>query len=359
LSALTVLASTPITGTPLSQLVQNAGGKVWVEDFPNSVSITALVPPDRVNAVVRAMTADFFAPVVDDAGFALGQRDDLQYVLYRSYDPSQAIQNAVSGAVFAGGPFHDGTLAPTAAISAITVPQVRTFAERAFRPGNAVLVLTGNLGDFTADYATRDSAAPTAEPLLTQPVTSAPADVQKTANVPGLGLGWPGPPITDEASATALDFVANALFAPKTGSVTAALGSLKADVDGTYLTYHDPGLFVVSISGDDAAAARPIVLRAIAQAATPMSPSAFAAARAAFEYRLHSEAEEPPGLADTLGWYAIEGNAAYAAGGDEYFGVVNALTPQSVARAARRYLSASPTSVTLVRPHPVPKAASS
>ncbi|HEX3548904.1 MAG TPA: hypothetical protein VHT53_00905, partial [Candidatus Elarobacter sp.] len=68
LAALTVVDSAPITGTPLAQLVRGWGGRVSVAAYPDSVSVTALVPADRAADAVRALTRDFFAPVASAKG---------------------------------------------------------------------------------------------------------------------------------------------------------------------------------------------------------------------------------------------------------------------------------------------------
>lgn len=365
LAAATVTASAPITGTPLAQLVERFGGRLSVTAYPDSVAITALVPPDHVAQTVRAMTADFFAPVVTAEGFALGQRDAGDDALLRSVEPD-AIEDALGAALFAAGPFHDGTL-PTAALGDVTVERVRAFAERAFRPGNAILVLAGNvdaaaLGNVAARSGDTSAAAP--EPAAAQapaPRTAGTPGLNRTGNITGTGLGWVGPPIADEGAATALDFLADALFTPKTGIVAKALGTRKATVTGRFVTYHDPGVFLVTITGDDAAAARPIVEQAIAAAAAPMAAPAFEAARAGFVYRLLGMMESPAEVADTYGWYAVEGDPAYAPaeGGlqGRYFTLAAKLTPASVAQAAARYLSAPPAAVTFAKAAPEAPAA--
>jgi zinc protease len=348
-AALTVAASTPITGTPLARLVQGLGARLSIEAYPDSVSVTVVVAPDHVDQIVRAMTADYFAPVIDAPGFALAQHDAAEDGLYRSYVPPDAIEDALGSVLFSSGPFHDGTIAAPKAVAALTLDQVRTFAERAFRPANAVLVLTGNVtAASVAGAATRDGALPSPEPLAQQRVIVPLAAAQRTGSIAATGLGWAGPPIDDEVAATALDFIADVLFAPQVGTAQRALGSLNAKVSGTFVTYHDPGLFVVTISGADAQAALPIVRRVIAQAAVPMSRSDFATARAGFAYRLLSDMETPEELADTFGWYAVEGNLAYAPAGSRYFHVAAGLTPQIVARAVAKYLSVAPAVVTLV-----------
>ena len=362
LAAATVSASAPISGAPLVQLVERFGGRLSIAAYPDSVAITALVPPDRVAQTVRAMTADYFAPVVTAPGFALAQRDVGEDALLRSVEPD-AIENALGAALFASGPFHDGTI-PTARFGDVTVERVRAFAERAFRPSNAILILTGNvdpavLGSVAARSGDASPRAPeVAVTPAPAPRTAETEPLRRTGIVSGTGLGWLGPPITDERAATALDFLADALFAPKTGAVAKALGSRKAGVTGKFVTYRDPGVFLVTITGDDAAAARPIVEHAVAAAATPMSAAAFEAARAAFVYRLLASMDTPAEVADTYGWYAVEGDPAYAPaeGGlqGRYFSLAAGLTPASVAQAAARYLGVPPAVVTFAKRAPQP-----
>jgi zinc protease len=365
LAATTVSASAPVSGTPLLQLVERFGGRLSVAAYPDSVAITALVPPDRVAQTVRAMTSDFFAPVVTAPGFAVAQRDVGEDALLRSVEPD-AIEDALGAALFASGPFHDGTL-PTAKLGDVKVERVRAFAERAFRPANAILILAGNV-DAAALASVAARSGDTSSSAPEQAATPAPAartaetePLRRTGLIDGTGLGWLGPPITDERTATALDFLADALFAPKTGTIARALGGRKATVTGKFVTYRDPGVFLVTITGDEAAAARPIVEKAIAAAATPMGATAFDAARAGFVYRLLAAMDTPAEVADTYGWYAVEGAPAYAPaeGGlqGRYFSHASALTPASVAQAAARFLGAPPAVVTFAkRPPQAPKA---
>lgn len=368
LAAATVAASAPITGTPLAQLVERFGGRLSIAAYPDSVSITALVAPDHVAETVRSMTADYFAPVVTAAGLPVAQRDSGEDALLRSVEPD-AIEDALGTALFAAGPFHDGTIPTTTALNEVTVDRVRAFAERAFRPGNAILVLTGNVDSGAlANVAARWGDAPSAppEPATAQPPAPRPAGaapLQRTGLLAGTGLGWIGPPIADEASATALDFLADALFAPRTGIVAKALGTRKATVTGKFVTYHDPGVFLVTITGDDAAAARPVVEQALAAATTPMGAPAFATARAGFVYRLLGGMDTPAEVADTYGWYAVEGDAPYAPaeGGlqGRYFTLAASLTPAAVAQTAARYLTVPPAVVTFAkRPPAAPQAPS-
>jgi zinc protease len=354
LAAATVTASTPVTGTSLAQLVDRWGGRLTVAAYPDSVAVTALVPGDRAAQMVRAMTADFFAPVVGAAGLQLAQRDAGETLLYRSFGP-EAIEDALGPALFADGPLHDGTLGTAKGLAGVTLERVRAFAERAFRPANALLVLTGQVDPgVLRGVANRTGVAPAgAEPAAPQTTREAPGQLRSEAGRAGIGLGWVGPPIAAEAEATALDFAADALFSPRTGQVAKVLGTLKATVTGKFVTYRNPGVFLVTISGDDAEAARPIVEQVVAEAAKPMAPAAFAAAQARFIYRTLGDLTTPADAADTYGWYAIEGDPEYAPaeGGAQgrYFTLAAQLTPESVARAVGAYLGRPPAVVTVVK----------
>jgi zinc protease len=361
LAAATVAASAAGAGTSLTQLVERWGGRVTVSAYPDSVAITALVPPDRAADAVRAMTGAYFAPVASTTGLRLAQRDVGEDALYRGLGPD-AIEDALGAALFETGPMHDGMNGTLEGIAGMTLERVRAFAARAFRPSNAILVLTGNVGAAALrGVATRRGAALAAAPEPPAPQTprAVSAPLQREGLIAGTGLGWAGPPIAAEADATAMDFLADVLFAPRTGRVPRALGNRKATVTGKFVTYHDPGVFLVTISGADAAAARPIVEQAIAELTKPMSPAAFEAARAAFVYRLLSDMATPADVAEIYGWYTVEGDAAYAPADaalqGRYWSLVAALTPASVAQTAAKYLGPAPAVVTLTKRTQQPK----
>ena len=133
------------------------------------------------------------------------------------------------------------------------------------------------------------------------------------------------------------------LFRADTGTVQHAIAATKASVSGKFVTYHDPGVLLVTISGGDVHAARKIVDDALVQIRKPLDRATFNAARSAFFYHMLSDIQTPGGMADTLGWYGVEGNPAYAPGaggaGGRYFAAVNALTPDFVALTVNKYLS--------------------
>ena len=227
--------------------------------YPDSVAITALVPPDHVAQTVRAMTADFFAPVVTAPGFAVAQRDAGEDALLRSVEPD-AIEDALGRGPLRGRAVPRRHDAHAAALGDVTLERVRAFAERAFRPANAILILAGNVDAAALRERRRAQRRRVARGARAGRGASAGAadrptrePLRRTGIITGTGLGWLGPPIADEGAATALDFLADALFAPKTGIVAeGAAAAARRRVTGKFVTYHDPGVFLVTITGDDA-----------------------------------------------------------------------------------------------------------
>ena len=123
-----------------------------------------------------------------------------------------------------------------------------------------------------------------------------------------------------------------------------------SSVNGKFVTYHDPGFFLITLSGGDLSATRAIVSDAVLALQKPLDAAAFASARAAFIYHIRSDLQTPSELADTFGWYAVEGNPDYApsAGGfnGTYFRDARELTPDFVAATVSKYLGNTGATVT-------------
>ncbi len=350
LAAEAIAASAPIVGPPLSARVAALGGRLAVSTYPDSTAISVVVPAAAAPEIVRAMTVAYFSPVLEDDGVRAAQRDVAQAALVHTFSIEGTVDDALLAALFADGPAHAPQLGTPNGIVAIAAADVRSFAIRAFRAQNAVLVVTGNVdasigasavdgrpvaaGDPLAGPELAAASAPVPEPVPTE--TAAPSG-------PALGLGWIGPAIANEREATALDFLTDYLFRPEYGTVARALPADLA-LNGRFVTYHEPGVVMVTASGTGAAAARPTILAAIEAAKTPLAPDVFRAARLAFLGRILDDLSSPVSVADTLGWYAVEGNAAYAPGNGGaagvYFTNANALTPEFVAATARKYFAA-------------------
>lgn len=343
-AAAAIAASQPITGTSLAQYVRQIGGRISVTAYPESVAISLLVPADRAGSAVRAMTRSFFAPVLTDGGLTLARRTVAEDGAIRSLNDDARITDAIYASLFAGGPAKIPPFGSRESAASLTLENVRGYAERAFRPSNAVLVLTGAVDPSVLASALpgRDGADPGSETPAPEMLATGLMPVEAPGAEKGFGLGWAGPPIADEREATAFDFIADYLFYPESGSVQKAVKPTGASLTGTFVTYHDPGVFLMTSAGGDQAAARAAVDAALAAIRKPLAPAVFEAARKTFVYHILSDAETPSTLADTYGWYSVEGNPGYAPGEGgstgRYLSAAATLTPAFVAATAAKYL---------------------
>lgn len=356
-----VAASTPVTGTPLVAFVRQVGGRLTIAAYPDSVAVSLLVPAARAADAVRALTRSYFAPVLTADGLTRARQDVLEDGQLRGFNANAAISDALYGSLFASGPAKIPVFASTGPVADLTLDNVRAYAERAFRAANATLVVTGDV-DAAAIAAALPGGAratPGAESAPPNVVAAPPAPVQTSAPQAGFGRAWAGPPIADELAATAFDFIADYLFYPDTGVVQRATRSSGAVLVGTFVTYHDPGVFLCTSTGGDQPAVQAAVDAALRAIRTPLAPAAFETARRHFLYHVLSDGATPSGLADTFGWYAVEGNAGYAPGeggaAGRYLMAAAALTPDFVAATAAKYLDRPGATVTVLSSAPVAK----
>lgn len=361
LAAQAVAASKPLVGDPLGKVVADAGGRLSITVYSDSVSISAVVPAAAARSIVKTMTTAFFAPVATEDGFHQAQRDVEQESLISNYDAETVVRDAVFAQLFTDGPQHYPALGDPKDVSVIEFSDVKSFATRAFRSQNATLVVSGAIdpGVAAAAVAGRpaasDEAAP--EPPAVGTLSTTLLPVTKSFVEPSGGYGWAGPPIADTREATAMDFIADYLFRSDVGAVTkrAAVEAPQALIVGQFITLHDPGVMFVAFSGKDSSALRSLVDDGFGLVRKPMEPRVFASALASFKYHLLSDLQTPAEVADNFGWYSVEGAPEYAPGASgetgRYFQAADSLTPEFVASVAEKYLGKTPVVVTL-RPDP-------
>jgi predicted Zn-dependent peptidase len=342
--AITALAAShPAHGSSLSELVNSLGGTLSINVYPDIAMVGVSVPSWDAPRVLRALTSTYFTASLSNDGFKAALRDCAVAAAESRFDAERILQDTLFAQLFAAGPARYPPI-PAAAADFTKIPQdaVKTFAARAFRESNAVLSLAGDLNAQLLSNVQRGSGGAPMDAPLDSTLAATPGSTTKNAYVPGLGFAWAGPPIADAKAATALDFVADYLFDPDHGTLAQAIQKKNADayVNGQFITLHNPGVLLLTISGTSSQALRQQVLAAITAMQQPMNAKAFRDARTAFEYHLFSQTQTPLSRADNFGWYAIEGNAAYAPGGPsgDYVKAVQSLDPGYVAQIVRTYL---------------------
>jgi predicted Zn-dependent peptidase len=342
LAATAAAAATLESGKSLVGLVRSVGGHLAINVYPDLVDISASVPATTARRVVAAMSAAYFSPAIDDDALKIARTDVAVLSAQEHFSPDDLLHDALFAQIFASGPAHYAPIpADLSDVKGITLDQVKTFAQHAFRSANATFALAGNVDASLLDAVTAGTPGSPDAPIASS-LASAPADKTIDAAVTGEGLAWTGPPISDERAATALDFIADYLFRDETGLVTKQLDPTGDDyVNGQFITLHDPGIMLVTIGGSKPADVESKVLAAISALQTPLDPTSFAAAREAFIYHLAADSQEPLEQADNLGWYAAEGNSSYAPSdsASTYWKAARSLDPDYVASIVKKYLA--------------------
>jgi predicted Zn-dependent peptidase len=343
LAATSAAAATLASGQSLVTLVRSLGGRIAINVYPDIVGISTEVPSNVARRVVAAMSAAYFAPSIDENALKTAQRDVAVLSVQRRFSPDDLLHDALFARIFDAGPGHDAPIPGSLqAVTAVTLAQVRAFAQNAFRSANATMTLTGNVAPALVGAVTDGKPGRPDRPFDSTVVKKAPPAVSEIGAVSGDGIAWIGPGIDNERAATAMDFVADYLFRDGTGVVSKELGSSgDTYVNGQFITLNNPGIMLVTIGGSKAAVAQARVLSAVQKMSQPLEPATFAAALNAFLYHLAYDTQTPGEQADNLGWYAAEGNATYAPSDthSQYWSVARGLDPAFVASVVRQYLA--------------------
>ncbi len=341
--AITAAAATRgLHGTSFAEYVNRIGGTLSIQVYPDIVMVGAHVPSFRVAGLLPALTdALFRAPITDDA-LKAAQRDAAIDAAEVQYDAERSLQDRLFAALFVAGPAHyPPTPSSASDFTAIPAKDVRDFAARTFRQSNAVIALAGNVDATSLSGIASAQSGRMAAPYDST-LARAPKETTQRGTGPAVGFAWAGPPIAQEREATALDFIADYLFDSRHGIVSTQLDRSDADVlaDGQFVTLHNPGVLVVTLAGKDAAKAQQRIIDAVTLIQRPMDRATFEEARRAFLYHIFADVQTPAQRADNFGWYAAEGNAAYAPGdaSGAYVRAAESLDPDFVAATARKYL---------------------
>lgn len=342
LAATAAAASTLEGGKSLVALVRSVGGTLAIDVYPDMVDVSAEVPASAARRLVATMSAAFFAPQISADALKVARTDVAVLSAQQHYFSDDLAHNALFAQIFTSAPANQPPIPDDlSSIKSITLDQASAYAKRAFRSANAIFALAGNVDPSLLEAVTAGTPGPADGPISSA-VASAPENKTIDAAVPGEGLAWVGPPISDERAATAMDFVADYLFRQNTGTVTKALDPTgDAYVNGQFITLHNPGVMLVTIGGSKNAAVEAKVLAAVQAMAQPLDPATFAAAREAFLYHLAADTQTPQQQAANLGWYAAEGNAAYAPSSEQssYWKAARSLDPAYVASVVKQYLA--------------------
>jgi predicted Zn-dependent peptidase len=367
LAALSIVES-KAHGFSIRDIARDNGGAVAIQVFPAATEIGIVVPAYLAGAAQEALLSDVLHPQLDDAAFKDGKLRLAEELAIAATQPDNQLGERLFGVMFSGGPYSSSTYGSATDIASATIGETQSFASQAYLPSNAIAASAGLGGsDALGEIVTSGSSAGATSPAPSGPrlpastlrTTFAPATLPSgvTHGVSAVALGWPGPAISDERAATAMDFLSDYLMSETTGTVTKALTAAQpnSQFDGQFITLENPGIMFAGIWGEDLDRQAAVdMIRAAAKRVVDAQLSDAEFARAELAYRTHllHDMSTPQSLADNLGWYFAQGAAAYTPaalmlGNGDYLSSADSLTPAYVHDIARRYLTAEPAMVTL------------
>jgi predicted Zn-dependent peptidase len=341
LAATAAAAATLESGKSLVTIVRSLGGNLTINVYPDIIGVTVVAPASSGRRILAALSAAYFQPAIDSDALKIAQRDTAVLAVERRYSSDDVLHDALFAQLFSEGPAHTPPLPDGVKdLADISLSDVVAYAKRAFRSANATLTMAGNVDASSLDAVTAGTAGSPDAPIDSTLANPPQASAAITGQVAGVGIAWTGPPIHDERAATALDFVSDYLFRDGSGQVAKAVDTDDTYVSGQFITLHDPGVMLVTIGGTQVDAAQANVLDAVRKLTVPLDAATFNAAREAFLYRLAADAQTPSQQTDNLGWYAAEGDGAYAPSDLEgqYWTIARALDPAYVASVVKKYL---------------------
>jgi predicted Zn-dependent peptidase len=341
-AATAAAATTLESGKSVVSLVRGLGGHFAINVYPDLVDVSASVPASAARRVLAAMTAAYFTPQIDVSALKVARTDVAVLAAQQKFSSDDLVHDALFAQIFPSGAAHESPIPGTIdQLKVITLEATNAFAKRAFRSANAIVALAGNVDASLLDAVTAGTPGSPDAPIEST-IAPTPNDATIDAQVSGEGMAWVGPPIADERSSTALDFIADYLFRDETGVVSKQIDPTSDDyAEGQFITLHDPGVMLVTIGGSKPTQVEALVRDAVAKLSQPLDPATFAAAREAFLYHLAADAQSPVEQADNLGWYAAEGNSAYAPSdsASTYWKAARSLDPDFVASVVKKYLA--------------------
>lgn len=319
----------------------------WLDETVYHASLPAQHVPTWL-----AMEADRFAnlrltpaDVQKEAGAVYGE--------YRknAADPSEALTVAVSGAAFTAHTYRHDTIGYEADIAAMpdAFAYSQQFFDRFYRPGNATLIVTGDVDPAAVEAVVREhwsAWAPGTQPrpvLPTEPEQTEPRRVTvdwPSPTAPQLVMSWKAP-ATDPTNpdVVALQAVADVLLAD-VGPLEQRLVREEAvaySVWGWRGDTVDPGLFTISVVCREEAhleVAERIIREEIAKLAAGIDPALLDRTRTHERYRYLTGLEDPDAVASALGSFLRR--HPHVNGIDTWWNLYAALTPEQVAAAAAR-----------------------
>ncbi len=283
--------------------------------------------------------------------------------------PTGRLTQVFNALTFPTHPYGRPIVGTPATVSQMTRQTVADFYKAYYVPGNATLVITGNvtpeqglamartaLGTWAARPVPADSVAPEAPQtdIRTRTLNESSRDAY-------VMLGFRAPSVKDQPDAWVMDVLLTYLGQGGNNRLTLDLQrrrKLVTSISANYLTQRDPGTLTVTAECDPGSVDR--VTQAIlgevqAVRDTPLSDADLAAAKHALLASYLFDTQTNSGRAGALGFYAVIDSARYDT---DYIAHFESVTAAQVQTVAQKYLNAEAYTLVTLLPRTDPVTAS-
>jgi len=323
-------------------------GTVGAEDAPAALSVLA----DAIqNAEMRQADIDAEKPVI------------ISEMARDANSATERVSRVFNALCFPTHPYGRPLLGTAHNISEMPRATILDFYHTYYAPGNATLVLAGNLTP--EDGYTLASKTFGAWPARPVPDDKVPPEPPQTdirvrnliapARRGFLQIGWRAPSVRDQPDAWIMDVLMTLLGQGGNNRLEQDLlhrKKLVQAISTTYLTQRDSGTMSVSAEfdpGDYDTVRQAIMLEASSLCDTPVTPNELEASKHTLLASYLFDTQTNTGRANALGFYSRIDRYQYDT---SYITHFEAVTPADIQAIARKYLK--PTAYTLVTLLPVP-----
>ena len=274
-------------------------------------------------------------------------------------DPVQRVTQASQSLAFPGTAYGRPLLGTVSTLASLTRQTELDFYKTFYVPGNATLVLSGNLtpedGRLMAQKAFGDwpaRAVPADRPVTAATMLSSHARVLSGGTDSAwLAVSLPAPSVSDSTDPYVCDVLLTYLGQGAGSSLDTTLRrerKLVSAVNANYLTQRDRGLLTITASckAGNLSLVQDAVLDAVRSLRDHALPAdALAAAKQSLMAAYLFDAQSTSGRANALGFYNTINSYEYDTA---YLDHVRSVTSAQVQDVARRYLGSAPFVVTLL-----------
>ena len=271
--------------------------------------------------------------------------------------PTGRLTQAFNALTFPTHPYGRPLIGTPAGIAQMTRQTVYDFYKTYYSPGNATLVIAGNVKpEQGLAMARKALGAWPAHPFPADTVPpEAPQTAIRTRTLEGpfrnayVMLGFRAPSVKDRPDAWVMDVLLTYLGQGGNNRLTVDLQRkrrLVTSINANYLTQHDPGTLSVTAECDASnadAVTEAILAEVQSLRDAPLADADLAAAKHALLASYLFDAQTSSGRAGALGFYAVIDSARYDT---DYIAHFEAVTAAQVQSVAQRYLD--PQAYTLV-----------